>query len=134
MQLYTGERRYVGALKDLYSVHGWQPNSPPPMTLVVFNAHLITALHLSNPLGSESDPQAEDLNAAITHARLPALTTLLITINIVDPACFRTFLERHPTVTASVYLGRNGKTNLRPLLDPPLPHPGLQRIRTSAEG
>ncbi|KAJ7909250.1 hypothetical protein B0H13DRAFT_2330545 [Mycena leptocephala] len=75
-----------------------------------------------------------DLSAVIARILLPNLRRITIGIATIDPSALRLFLSRHPTIERLEYDGSEGDSEHRPLVDPPLAHPGLTKIQNTVSG
>ncbi|KAJ6571320.1 hypothetical protein B0H19DRAFT_1129730 [Mycena capillaripes] len=97
--------------------------------LLVFNINSIQNLSL-RPAVDKIPP--EDLSAVIMHVWLPYLRSVDIEKSTIDPAALRLFLSRHPTIEKIRYSIYGTQSATRPMIDPPLEHPGLKEIHVSA--
>jgi hypothetical protein len=76
----------------------------------------------------------QDLSAVITRVLLPSLLRITIGVATIDPSALRLFLSRHSTIEHLQYDGSEDDSERRPLVDPPLAHPGLTEIQITVFG
>ncbi|KAJ7652692.1 hypothetical protein DFH06DRAFT_1134147 [Mycena polygramma] len=132
IRMHTGEMRQVEAPSILLSVHLWSIPSnslSKPFTILVFNNRLITRLILSQ----ESVPSRPGIPAT----RLPqpgGRAGRTAGIDSIDPTALGLFLHQHPTIEDLEYDGRSNELLPRPVVDPPLIHPGLATLDLRRDG
>ncbi|KAJ7909257.1 hypothetical protein B0H13DRAFT_2661549 [Mycena leptocephala] len=132
IRLHNQKKLTVNALSELRSatLESFTDDalSLPSFTILVFNAISITYIRLDT--WSDRIPP-QDLSAVIMRVLLPNLRRVAIGIATIDPSALRLFLSRHPTIEQLEYDGSEGDSERRPLVDPPLAHPGLTQIQNT---
>ncbi|KAJ6505710.1 hypothetical protein C8R47DRAFT_1243589 [Mycena vitilis] len=121
IRMHTGEMREVHAPSVLFSVHLWSSPSnslSKPFTLLLFNNRLITRLILCQFRRDRGYLPPEYLNLA----------------PFIDPTALGIFLHQHPTIEDLEYCGRSDEPLPRPVVDPPLVHPGLITLDIGVNG
>ncbi|KAJ6571271.1 hypothetical protein B0H19DRAFT_1129603 [Mycena capillaripes] len=133
IRLHTGKRHRVHALTTLRSatIESITHDSGRlrSFTVLVFNGSLIR--HLSLAPAYDKIP-AEDLSAVIVHVSLPYLRSVDIGIGTLCLSALRLFILRHPTIEKIRFRVYSTQSTTRPMIDPPLAHPGLKEIHVSA--
>ncbi|KAJ7107183.1 hypothetical protein C8R43DRAFT_1045289 [Mycena crocata] len=135
VRLHTGDIVAVKALTRLQSISLQSISSDaggmPPFTILTFDVTRITRLSF----GTGMLP-ADNLSAAIIHVRLPFIQRLTVSTDEITSTALGHFLLHHPSLEQLKYVGnRDGNTlHPDPLLQPPLTHPGLMEIDTTALG
>ncbi|KAJ6592600.1 hypothetical protein B0H19DRAFT_1088118 [Mycena capillaripes] len=131
IRFHDGKIYSVPALTKLHSAtlksinQGSEPF--PSFTLLTFDASSITVLALGRT--AHKSISGRHLSVAMVHILLPALHTLGIHIDTIDPAVLGHFLMDHPTLKVFEYGGWREELEPRPLVHPPIAHPGLSRIQ-----
>ncbi|KAJ7877488.1 hypothetical protein B0H13DRAFT_979517 [Mycena leptocephala] len=137
IRLHDGRIGLVPVLKKLHSAtvqsifHARGPLRF--FTILTFNASSTTYLYLDQnkyPATISTD----ELSALIIHISLPALHTLKVSIDTIDPAALGQFLMNHAFLRHLEYTGRGDRFAQRPLIHPPIAHPRLSTISTVAVG
>ncbi|KAJ7909245.1 hypothetical protein B0H13DRAFT_2493112 [Mycena leptocephala] len=135
IRLHTQKKLTVNALSELRSAtlesFADEGLSLPSFTILVFNATSIRYFRLDT--WSDRIPP-QDLSAVIMRVLLPNLRRVAIGIATIDPSALRLFLSRHPAIEQLEYDGSEGDSERRPLVDPPLAHPGLTEIQNTVFG
>ncbi|KAJ6571334.1 hypothetical protein B0H19DRAFT_1255322 [Mycena capillaripes] len=132
IQLHTGKRHGVFPLTSLKSATiesiAHDSGRLRFFVLLVFNVTSIQHLYLSF-----SKIAPEDLSAIIMHVSLPYLSRVDIDIVTLDSLALRFFLSRHPTIETIRYNVSGTQSATRPMVNPPLEHPGLKEIHVEGD-
>ncbi|KAJ7210768.1 hypothetical protein GGX14DRAFT_542917 [Mycena pura] len=99
--------------------------------LLTINPTMVTVLRLHLPHPAFT---SEELSAALVELSVPSLRTVYICADAIDPSSLRLFLDRHSGIKSVEYAGFSREGAQRPLFHPPLAHPGLTTLETTAHG
>ncbi|KAJ7652723.1 hypothetical protein DFH06DRAFT_1134181 [Mycena polygramma] len=83
---------------------------------------------------SEEEDDENYLNLVIVRVALPCLREVILGINSIDPTALGLFLHQHPTIEDLEYYGKSDELPPRPVVDPPLVHPGLTTLDIRVNG
>ncbi|KAJ7652714.1 hypothetical protein DFH06DRAFT_1205507, partial [Mycena polygramma] len=139
IRMHTREMREVDAPSVLFSVHLWSYPSnslSKPYTILVFNNRLITRLILCQFRRDRYQGYLppDYLDLVIVRVALPCLREVILGIDSIDPTALGLFLHQHPTIEDLEYYGRSDELLPRPVVDPPLVHPGLTTLDIRVNG
>ncbi|KAJ7496458.1 hypothetical protein FB451DRAFT_1359110, partial [Mycena latifolia] len=138
IRLHNGTSAYVSPIHSIISAHIYEipPITRRPSassTLIVLNHEYITSLVLGYTESSiRHSIVGDELTVVLPCLILPALRTITLNTDSIDPTVLSQFLSRHKSLQSLEYDAKRSSADAAPLITPALALPELTRINAKA--